>query len=802
MRARLLALLIPCALVATSGCATQRRRVRRAKPVEAKPKRPEGPVWFTPEGTADGRTRRPEGLGESATARTDRVVPRPDPDRPRANDTSPLGTNLGELSSDGRAWAFVDVFRMATPWESHGKAGADGRLVEQDPDGWVQALIPGQRAVTRIPTLGGGRFVTLYQGRGLIRLGGATVVEDVPGRLVFEAPAHRTVSLEIVTTNPTDHVREIRVVPAAFEATFERQVFHPLFLQRLSRFSVLRFAGWSRVTHPVAPTWDRRVTPRWYTQAGPRGVSYEYMAMLANELGADLWINIPHQANDEFVTKLATFLANNLEPELKVYLEYSAEVWRPGSEAGRFAEEQGRFTGLSTDPTEARLRFQARRSAEIFQLFATRFEARRLVRVVAAPLEQPQEMERLLGDPALQGRVDALAVAPALRMDNLSEASARTVAEMREDALLDTLEFSSLPELMSRVRAAQRVAITHRAALVAYAGGQALAVQPGLRDYETLSDLFSRASRNPRTQALYLALLNGWREAGGELFVHGPLITGYATGDRAGALEWLDQAEGAPRYTALMAFAQNTPRWWGPRHTAAPQAVAQAEVAEVAPDPAATQLDTEQPWDSTPAVWGAGGTALVASGMGAAFTGLALRAGARRDRLVADGAVADDTLVREQDDAAGSYSVAAGATFGVAAAGVAAALVLNGMDEHEDGARGRPGLVVSGGIGAVALATTVVFLRGYFKTRSDRNERLAAEPNPVSAAPLRNLDQEIQEWGVASAASLGVAVASLGVTLGLYLYNSPDPYLDDDYEDEEVSAVQVQWAPNGMVMTW
>ena len=31
-------------------------------------------------------------------------------------------------------------------------------------------------------------------------------------------------------------------------------------------------------------------------------------------------------------------------------------------------------------------------------LFATRFEARRLVRVVAAPLEQPQEMERLLSE--------------------------------------------------------------------------------------------------------------------------------------------------------------------------------------------------------------------------------------------------------------------------------------------------------------------------------------------------------------------------------------------------------------------
>jgi hypothetical protein len=809
MRSRLIPVLTALALVAATGCASQRRARRArpaAKPTAEKPKRLDGPVWFTPEGTGDGRTQRPESWADETAARTDRVVPKPDPSRPLSNVESPLGTNLAELGPEGRDWVFVDVFKMAAPWSSYGKSGEDSRLVEQDVDGWVQALVPGQSAVTKIPTLGGGRFVTLYKGRGLIRLGGATVVEDVPGRLVFEAPAHRTVTFEIVTTNTEDHIREIHVVPAAFEATYEQQIFHPLFLQRLSRFSVLRFAGWARVNQPVAPTWDRRVTPKYYTQAGQRGVAYEYMVMLANEVGADLWINIPHQANDELIKNLATFLRNNLEPELKVYLEYSAEVWREGTDPARYASEQGRFIGLATDPVEARVMFQARRSAEVFALFAEGFERARTVHVVSGALDRPQELERLLSSPALGDKVDVLAVAPVVSIGALSENTARTLATMNEGEVLDALEFTSLPALMSRIRAAQRVAAGRGVALVAYAGGQDLRVQGGLPDSEDLNGLFDRVSRDPRTQALYLALLDGWRESGGELFVHGPLVTAYGATGRAGALEWLDQAEGAPRYSALMAFAQNHERWWGKRRPPPVEVDPNAGLAAAVVDPNAGQLATESPLDSTPMVWGAGGAALAAGAMGGVFTGLYLRSAARRDRLVAEEySPVDGTQAREQDDAAYKWSLAATTSFGVAAVGFGAAAVLNALDEVEPGEGARHGMVLSAGTGVLALGASAVFFGAYLNTLGDRSDRLKNDPNPANAAPYRNLDDEAFKWSLASGASLGVAVASFGVSLILYLTDQPEPYLDE-YEGEEAegeaSAVDVTWAPNGMMLRW
>ena len=61
------------------------------------------------------------------------------------------------------------------------------------------------------------------------------------------------------------------------------------------------------------------------------------MIALANETNTDMWINIPGPATDDYVTALANLIKNGdtvagvaypgLNPRLKVYVEYSNEVW-------------------------------------------------------------------------------------------------------------------------------------------------------------------------------------------------------------------------------------------------------------------------------------------------------------------------------------------------------------------------------------------------------------------------------------------------------------------------------------------
>jgi hypothetical protein len=102
--------------------------------------------------------------------------------------------------------------------------------------------------------------------------------------------------------------------------------------------------------------WSDRAKPTDATQYQPtsgygwqgKGGSLEYLVALANETGKDVWLNVPLYAGDDWVTKLAQLLAYGsdgtnpytspqanpayppLNSNLKVYVEYSNEIWNTG----------------------------------------------------------------------------------------------------------------------------------------------------------------------------------------------------------------------------------------------------------------------------------------------------------------------------------------------------------------------------------------------------------------------------------------------------------------------------------------
>ena len=319
------------------------------------------PLWYGAQGRADPKPKDAQGKQDQVARRRGRVVPVPKADRPRSNESSPLGTNLAPLGGESADWVFVDAFKQSTPWISlSGRSGKkDNRKLDVDDQGWVRQLLPDQSAATRFPTMAGGTLVVLYEGRGKLQFEGATIESDQPGRFTIVTKRDSEVQLVIASSNPADPVRQIRVVPPAFEATYEAQVFHPMFLRRLSRFKVLRMSGWGRVDESALVRWSDRPLLSSATQASSLGVAYEYMIMLANELRADLWINVPHLANDEYLSSLGELLRDNLEPELKVYLEYSNELYGAPehSAAAAYVYKQGK--SLDADPNLARAKYVA-----------------------------------------------------------------------------------------------------------------------------------------------------------------------------------------------------------------------------------------------------------------------------------------------------------------------------------------------------------------------------------------------------------------------------------------------------------
>ena len=80
-------------------------------------------------------------------------------------------------------------------------------------------------------------------------------------------------------------------------------------------------ANWSDRTLPTHATQNRRF------QGVHAGAAWEHAIELANLTDKDLWLCVPDLATDDYVRQLATLLRDTLEPDRKIYLEWSNETW-------------------------------------------------------------------------------------------------------------------------------------------------------------------------------------------------------------------------------------------------------------------------------------------------------------------------------------------------------------------------------------------------------------------------------------------------------------------------------------------
>ena len=136
------------------------------------------------------------------------------------------------------------------------------------------------------------------------------------------------------------------------------------FLQSLDP-TVLRFMNWTQTNNNPIATWATRAMPSDATQTETatvynyngtvdftgelKGVAWEYAIELANAVHADMWINIPAQASDNYVQQLASLIKSGdtingvtypgLSPDLNVYVEYANETWNAGDEVYQYATD-------------------------------------------------------------------------------------------------------------------------------------------------------------------------------------------------------------------------------------------------------------------------------------------------------------------------------------------------------------------------------------------------------------------------------------------------------------------------------
>lgn len=190
----------------------------------------------------------------------------------------------------------------------------------------ARVIISANRYITN------GNYTLWYDGQGIIQMGGGAslVTNTQAGRIDFTVENDSlNMWFDIMSSTLGDHVRNIRILRENEDTTYLTQPFYQPFLDKIQNFHVIRFNEWGNTnTGTFLPiNWEDRAHFDYFTQATNRGVSYEYMVQLCNTVQRDAWVHIPHTASEQYIEDMAVFFRDNLNANLKVYVEFSNEVW-------------------------------------------------------------------------------------------------------------------------------------------------------------------------------------------------------------------------------------------------------------------------------------------------------------------------------------------------------------------------------------------------------------------------------------------------------------------------------------------
>ncbi len=474
-----------------------------------------------------------------------------------------LGINLNELTYYTRELAFVDAVKSARPWVSTNPSGQPfdtGQTVNTDANGWP-ILQSGQAAQTLMlvdkpgayPT---GTYTVTFDGDGELdfEFDASNVQLVSTGRMTFQVNSASSsgILMRISRSNPSDHVRNIKVWMPGYEGATSS--FHDLFIQRLQPFGVIRFMDWQHTNGSKLVSWSDRTEPDDFSMDTTNGVALEYMIELCNELGADAWFCMPHQADDNFVTQFATMVRDNLDPELKVYIEWSNEVWNSQFSQSKWVNQQSGSNIFS----DAWFQTMAGHVANDFGIWQNVFAGQtdRLFRVAAGQQANVWVTRRLtqeldnLGSP-----YDAISCAAYFDHWNAKFDASTTVQDILDNAINHTIPDIYTGFYQDHGDLSQELTnrLGRNIPLLAYEGGQHYTVHGNSAApyYQAFKDV----QEADGMYDAYTANMEAFDQAGGSLFMAYNYIRKQDQYGSWGHLQYQNQDPNtSPKYRALLDF--------------------------------------------------------------------------------------------------------------------------------------------------------------------------------------------------------------------------------------------------------
>lgn len=462
-----------------------------------------------------------------------------------------MGTNLDGIGYYHSSYPFVDILKCGERWKVDPLEDPGVQTVFYDDNGYPLALENGKTVASSVFVNANfdyplGDYVLTWEGDGDVVLVGSyrvqLVSEDLSGtvkRRVYNV-SDRDKSdflVRINSTNPDNRVRDMHLWLPGFENA--TSIFTPQLIESLQPFSYIRFMDWNTTNNSEQGDWSKRKPKSYVFQSnttnskqrpeylggsvkmlsGGGSVAFEYLIDLCNETNKDLWICIPHMADDNFVQNLSTLIKDNLDPELNVYIEYSNEIWNP-----MFSQHQWTYDKAATDPSVNHPKWVGRRHAQIFNIFEASFGGTsRLIRVLGGRNTSASYTDDLMTGALMVGDFDAVATTTYYN-DNVSDnlvlpsLNYRNPTEADYNAAIDYVIESVSPgtdNTWERWKTFIETVNQRGYPVITYEGGNHISALGGNEQISDLVDFLHNLNRHPRAYEMYHAALNNFRALGG-----------------------------------------------------------------------------------------------------------------------------------------------------------------------------------------------------------------------------------------------------------------------------------------------
>lgn len=399
-----------------------------------------------------------------------------------------------------------------------------------------------------------------YRGTGEVSFGGigslASTPKTVDGVTTADVSVHgagsgQMMALTVRNVDPSDPMHDLRLISPGYSAD-TTQVFRDDFLHRLQPFTTLRAMGWMQTNDSPVAEWSDRAKPDDFLMTGPAGVPYEDMIALANLTGKDLWINVPDQASDDYTRRLADLLRDTLRPDVKLYVEYSNEIWNNSyQQSHRVQASAWANPDLTAQDYFSRLSQQAAdRLHGISMIFDGEFGAQksRVAPVMGGFLPMPFYAQQGLSYVAARygapsSWLSGIAVAPYVDLEPDVDKPGLTM-----DELFASLERQVSGFVTDSIASQHDLAKSYGVSLLAYEGGQALiSFNPA-----TAPDSLKKAAQDdPRMAEVMDHLADAWTSHDGGVFNHLGFIWPSTPFGYWGLLETMTQP-GSVKWDAIM----------------------------------------------------------------------------------------------------------------------------------------------------------------------------------------------------------------------------------------------------------